>query len=506
MYAAHPVCILWDASHIWGLMVWRALCALGLPCRLVKGQDIANGALFRKPCPQGAPGGDAAPLLLAPGGNARLKARALGEQGRQAIRDYVAAGGRYLGFCGGAGLALSQRRAQDGLGLCPWSRAPYPERLHHLISGHARMRVRSCMARDLPAGQARPHDSRPDSSPGSSRPAAPVPDPLRPALGDDACALVPPHWRGCARGHEDDCRHCANCRPPVADGHAPSLPVWWPGRFAPEADDRVSILASYHRPDTDFWLADLPLSRIPGPVFEAWQDLYGVDVSADFLDGQPLMVAGNYGRGRYVLSYSHLETPDSPDANAWLAHLLRVLAGLDPARERVPAWDLHGTAPFNWPRTPHTAPLRSLLHGMRGLLDLAVEHNLFFERTSWLWGWRTSLPGAVCNNLHASLRVLCSLRPDPATLAAWDGMRARFAALADIFLPGAEGYLLACRLRETLAPTMPDAVDRRGLTNQREALFGHPMTGGGIVGELLEMTDELLYLGQHGDPCGALGN
>ena len=287
MCAANPVCILWDASHIWGLMVWRALCALGLPCRLVKGQDIANGALFRKPCPQGTPdkAQGAAPLLLVPGGNARLKARALGEKGRQAVRDYLAEGGRYLGFCGGAGLALSQHRSQDGLGLCPWGRAPYPERLHHLISGHAHMRVRSCMARDLPA-------VRPDFP--KACPDGAAPDPLRPPLGDEACALVPPHWRGCAHGHDDDCRHCSNCRPPREDGHVPSLPVWWPGRFAPEADERVSILASYRQPDTDFWLADLPLSLIPAPVFEAWKDLYGVNVSADFLDGQPLMVAGNY--------------------------------------------------------------------------------------------------------------------------------------------------------------------------------------------------------------------
>ena len=119
MCAANPVCILWDASHIWGLMVWRALCALGLPCRLVKGQDIANGALFRKPCPQGTPGKErgAAPLLLVPGGNARLKARALGEKGRQAVRDYLAEGGRYLGFCGGAGLALGALRGDVAVQL-----------------------------------------------------------------------------------------------------------------------------------------------------------------------------------------------------------------------------------------------------------------------------------------------------------------------------------------------------------------------------------------------------
>ncbi|WP_448339553.1 BPL-N domain-containing protein [Desulfovibrio piger] len=349
-------------------MVWRALCALGLPCRLVKGQDIANGALFRKPCPQGTPGKErgAAPLLLVPGGNARLKARALGEKGRQAVRDYLAEGGRYLGFCGGAGLALSQHRSQDGLGLCPWGRAPYPERLHHLISGHAHMRVRSCMARDLPA-------VRPDFP--KAFPDGAAPDPLRPPLGDEACALVPPHWRGCAHGHDDDCRHCGNCRPPRDDGHVPSLPVWWPGRFAPEADERVSILASYRQPDTDFWLADLPLSRIPAPVFEAWKDLYGVNVSADFLDGQPLMVAGNYGQGRYVLSYSHLETPDSHDANAWLAHLLRVLAGLAPQRELVPAWDLHRKAAFRWPDTPQTAPCAPCCTACA---------------SCWIWAWSTT--------------------------------------------------------------------------------------------------------------------
>ena len=42
MCAANPVCILWDASHIWGLMVWRALCALGLKLSLA----LRSGYLF----------------------------------------------------------------------------------------------------------------------------------------------------------------------------------------------------------------------------------------------------------------------------------------------------------------------------------------------------------------------------------------------------------------------------------------------------------------------------
>ncbi len=452
MHDARPICILWDASHIWGLMAWRALRALGLACRLVKGKEIAEGALLGKQGrdasfrPSGArgraerpcsPGCASTPLLLVPGGNARLKALALGKAGREAVRAYLAQGGSYLGFCGGAGLALSQRDARDGLNICPWSRAAYPERLYHLISGHVRVRAH-CQgdARLLPA-----------------------------FLQDESRA------------------------------HGLSLPVWWPGRFAPEERDDVSVLAAYAAPDTDFWLADLPLQGIPAQVFEAWQALYGVNLSADFLTDQPLVISGTFGKGRYVLSYSHLETPESRDGNAWLAHLLRALTGLEPGAELIPAWNLHepGAA---WADDSRSAPLLEGLRMTRALLDLAVDHNLFFERAPWLWGWRAGLPGAACNNLHAALCTAVSLAPGKAALDFWDTARPRFARLMPLFQAGAEGYLLACRLAETLAPSLPDAVDKRGLTNQREALFGHAMHGGGLVEELLTIVEELIYLSQ----------
>lgn len=440
MHDARPICILWDASHIWGLMAWRALRALGLACRLVKGQEIAEGALLRKPgraeqpCPSVcAP----SPLLLAPGGNARLKALALGEAGRNAVRAYLAQGGSYLGFCGGAGLALSQRDPRDGLNICPWSRAAYPERLHHLISGHVRVRAQT--------------------------------------KGESA--LLPAFLRDSSRAQ------------------SLSLPVWWPGRFAPEQHDDVSVLAAYAAPDTDFWLADLPLQGIPAQVFEAWQALYGVNLSADFLTDQPLVISGTFGTGRYVLSYSHLETPESRDANAWLAHLLRALTGLEPSAELIPAWNLHEPSAA-WADDSRGAPLLEALRMTRALLDLAVAHNLFFERAPWLWGWRAGLPGAACNNLHAALCTAAGLAPTKAALDFWDTARPRFAQLMPLFQAGAEGYLLACRLAETLAPSLPGAVDKRGLNNQREALFGHAMHGGGLIGELLAIVEELIYLSQ----------
>lgn len=459
MHDARPICILWDASHIWGLMAWRALRALGLACRLVKGQEIAEGALLGKqsrpasPCRSGAQSQTArscssgcapSPLLLAPGGNARLKARALGQAGRDAVRAYLAQGGSYLGFCGGAGLALSQRDTREGLNICPWSRAAYPERLHHLISGHVRVRARK----------------------------------------QSESALLPAFLQDSRR----------------AQGL--SLPVWWPGRFAPEHDDNVSVLAAYAAPDTDFWLADLPLQGIPAQVFEAWQALYGVNLSADFLTDQPLVISGRFGKGRYVLSYSHLETPESRDANAWLAHLLRALSGLAPNAELIPAWNLHDPRAL-WPDDKRYAPLLQALRMTRALLDLAVDHKLFFERAPWLWGWRAGLPGAACNNLHAALCTVVSLAPTQAAQDFWDTARPRFAKLMRLFQVGAEGYLLACRLAETLAPSLPEAVDKHGLNNQREALFGHAMHGGGLVEELLIIVEELIYLSQDYPPPDA---
>ena len=122
--------ILWDESHIWGLLVWRAAEALGLPYRLVKGEEIAHGLLSCNP----------PALLVVPGGTARLKAEALGHAGIAAIRDYVASGGHYLGFCGGAGLGLS---GQHGLGLCPWSRASFSDRMQHFVSGHIHAATRT---------------------------------------------------------------------------------------------------------------------------------------------------------------------------------------------------------------------------------------------------------------------------------------------------------------------------------------------------------------------------
>ena len=55
-------------------------------------------------------------VVVLPGGSATKQSRALGDQGRQRLVDFVRSGGGYLGVCAGAYLAASEPR-RYGLGL-----------------------------------------------------------------------------------------------------------------------------------------------------------------------------------------------------------------------------------------------------------------------------------------------------------------------------------------------------------------------------------------------------
>lgn len=109
-----PLAILWDQSLVWGLLCTETLSAAGIPFRLLNASDVREGRL------------DAFRLLLVPGGWAAHKVRALAEPGRRRVSDFVNRGGGYIGFCGGAGLALASPPA---LFLTPIERMPLSERL-----------------------------------------------------------------------------------------------------------------------------------------------------------------------------------------------------------------------------------------------------------------------------------------------------------------------------------------------------------------------------------------
>lgn len=406
--------ILWDESHIWGLLAWRAVSAMGLPHRLVQGAEIAQGLLSRKP----------PAALVAPGGVARRKAASLGESGMQAVRDYIEAGGNYVGFCGGSGLGLS---GTFGLQLCPWQRAALKDRMLHLVSGHISTHVQ------------RPHP------------------------------LAPPESDACPQD--------------------PLLPVWWPARFAMERDTPVSVLATYDTPGKDFWVADLAVNSLPAGTLAQWETLYDVTLRPATMQGQPCVISGHSGKGRYLLSYAHLETPGSPHANAWLAHILTTFLQSPPITPSlVPAWDL-AQLPLTW-QDPLLLEAKETLES---LLELGREHFLLFARNPWLMGWRAGIPGAALNNMHSLLRQTLAQEPTEEARKHLDEHRSAFAAALQEFRQGVSGYLLAERLAMTLAKTFPEAVSQEALKRQKAALFGEPMEYAGPYGVLLTTLDALFY-------------
>ncbi len=243
--------LFWDKAHIWGLLPYHALNALGLPFRIMRGAAIARGALHR----------DKPGALIVPGGFSRQKREALGQAGMDAVRAFVAGGGSYLGFCGGAGFAVTD---PYGLDLCPYERKPFSNRLQHFASGHIHVRP--------------------------NRQSFLVPSWL------DGSVQLPVWW-------------------PAAFAPSPQS----------NGQDEVEVLASYGLPGRDFMMADIKVGALASGVLDWWKAKYGVSLDPSFLRGGPCIVSGRYGQGRYVLSHAHLETPSSAAANAWLAHILATL-------------------------------------------------------------------------------------------------------------------------------------------------------------------------------------
>ncbi|CAK7001658.1 MAG: hypothetical protein DELT_00054 [Desulfovibrio sp.] len=411
--------VLWDASDLWGpLAVW-GLQGLGAPFSLVRAADVANGVLER----------EKSSLFFAPGGFSRHKFTALGEKGQEAVRAFVRSGGSYMGFCGGAGLALS---GEFAVSLCPWKRAGYENRIQHYMSGHLYAKT---------TGESPLHPENP----------------------------------------------------------RPLFPVWWPARFEPQKgssqNSSVTVLAAYDTPGPDFWLADLPVSSLPPSVFTDWEEKYEFSPSPSFLQGEPCVVCGEYGKGRYVLAYTHLETPESPAANAYLARLLRELTDDGTAETLVPAWNLGGL--------PECGPvwedegLLAMWNGFQAVIESGLAANMFFTRSPWLVGWRMGLPGAVCNTVRAQLFSIIANEPTSSARKFWqekkDTLLPAFAAFAE----RARSYLLAERLAMTLAKDLPETLEPEKLAKERAAIFGASgmaAHAGGLLGAILPELDALAYL------------
>lgn len=396
-----PLLLLWDESHFWGLLLLRAMKALHLPVTLLKAEHVRTGALKDH----------ASSTLLVPGGWAKLKSLALGEEGRGAIREHVRNGGRYLGFCGGAGLGLASERGAPFLDLCTWSRKAARNRLPN-FSGH-----------------------------------------LRCSVSDDGT------------------------------NYEAALPVWWPSQFEP-GEENLEVLARYEAPGADFWSADLDWSGVAASEVGQWEQLYGINLDPERLRHEPCIVRGACGRGSFVLSYAHLETPASPQANALLSRLL----GQSPVAA-VPDWDLSREKPL-W----DDADLHDMHADLNALIAFGRNHFLLFWRTPWLLGWRRGVPGSPINFLLAMVWQARHNRTPVRAKDHWAVHGAKCRELCAEFCAQTRDYLSQERRILATSPSSPEASASPDLQRRKQELFGKFPGYGGLYGEILRSLDELLWL------------
>jgi len=432
------VALFWDESFLWGLIAYDTFREIGVEFDLFTSEDIREGAL------------EGYRLLFVPGGWASDKIVALGNEGREQIRNFVEAGGSYLGICGGAGLALSH---ETGLALVPVSRKPTKVRLPSFSGGIALepVDVEHPMWRGLAAISGVP------ASGGAA------------ASGSGAPSL------GGAAGYTS------------APG-SESFHAWWPGQFALKDAGNVKVIAIYGAPASGSFVTDLPV--FPEMDWEAWERSYGINLDPKRIIGEPAVIESRFGAGKVLLSYLHFETPGDKTGHAVLLNILEYLAG---GKTVTTPASKDGGKTGSTDITEAMALANSLKDSADGLISFGMKNFLWYQRNDWILQWRRGVRGVEYSTLYAMLRRLAVTVAtlDYVDEVTVDKLR-RLRETAQPFFEDAPRLLLLERDAMGERPISPLKTGDEQIMALRRKLFSESKRCGGLYKEIIELADEIL--------------
>lgn len=280
--------------------------------------------------------------------------------------------------------------------------------------------------------------------------------------------------------------------------------VWWPSQFELSDASGVTPVASYEDSFTDFRVSDLSVDDIKlwGIEWEEWESVYGINLDPEILWGEPAIVEGRCGRGRVVLSYVHLDTPDHRNSQAALKNLCLYLCN-SPADP--PELFDEAVSP---PRPPDSA--RTDIGVIKAALRIKHRtsefynfgyRNLFWSwRTPWLLQWKRGLRGLEYTTLlvmsgELTRRIL--EKPEQhlnVCTGDWKNKFFKFEAMLESFTNEAAVLLGKERFvsEKSPGPLCKLSSPSEEVRLLRDKLFGDKMSFGGHYRELISVLDELL--------------
>jgi hypothetical protein len=259
-------------------------------------------------------------------------------------------------------------------------------------------------------------------------------------------------------------------------------------------------LATYAAPGADFWVADLPFSDLPDKSvpWREWEKIYGINLDPSRLFGQPAIVEARRGKGKLLLSYPHLDTPEHPWANRLF---LRSLQYLDrEAAPYLPRKVLNAANPIRPLGPPGAQTVRHIRRAgeaAAALIDSGERQLLWNWRLPWLLNWRRGIRGLEYGTLAVVMTHLLNhlerlSKEDVEGDDPWLETAQQIEEQVTCFCRLARSLLL----EEKLA-TQTRNLSKLGKVNVtvdhlRAQLFGDKMNHGGLCRELFDQLDGFL--------------
>lgn len=272
---------------------------------------------------------------------------------------------------------------------------------------------------------------------------------------------------------------------------SPSFYIFWPGHFKILEPDKIKVLAYYDEPEPDFLSADMNINDLRKyEDLKRWEEYYKIRLDPKLLRDKPAILEGRYGKGKVILSYLHLDTPNDAQGEKVLFNIWQYLSKRKEPKPKVVSEPLISKAclPF----------VEKLEAELEDFIDFGKRNFIWYWRYPWMLGWRKGIRGFHYTTLYALIKEMAKyIRDLSGDKEDKEGavIRENLKKLTEIlpsFLEMAKKLLLKERYFLNFKSLMLNRCDDPEIQNIRDQLFGKTISYGGRFKEILGYIDNIL--------------